>query len=218
MIRLAIPGFVMIEGEYVAFEVLTLAASYLSTGHLAAQAVLANLTMLCYRLPYSLSIAGSTRIANLIGANLPKAAKTSTLVTLSASCVLGLINFLLLIALRNVLPKLFTNDVEVAHVVAQTLPLCAAFQLWDSIATSLGGILRGLGRQHIGGWVNLTSYYLFGVPLSIFTAFVLGWKLNGLWAGVAIALALVTVIELWFVYRTDWDRAVKEAQERNSIG
>ncbi|KAI9789812.1 MAG: hypothetical protein M1816_005729 [Peltula sp. TS41687] len=218
MIRLAIPGLIMFEAEYMAFEILTLAASYLSTGHLGAQAVLANLTTLSYRIPSALAIAGSTRIANLIGANLPKAARTSTIITLSAACLTGAINVILFYTLRYQLPKLFTHDAEVIHLAVQALPLCAAFQLNDSVGTVLSGVLRGLGRQSIGGWANLLSYYLVGLPLSFYTAFVLEWKLIGLWAGVAIGLTVVTVVELWFVYRTDWDRAVKEAKERNSMG
>ena len=41
MVRLALPGLVMIEAEVLAFEILTLAASYFGTTHLAAQSVLA---------------------------------------------------------------------------------------------------------------------------------------------------------------------------------
>lgn len=52
------------------------------------------------------------------------------------------------------------------------------------------GLLRGLGRQNIGGWANLVFYYLIGLPISFGTAFGLGWELGGLWTGVAIALGL----------------------------
>lgn len=49
MVRLALPGLVMVEAECLAFEVLTLAASYFGTTHLAAQSVLATLTCITFQ-------------------------------------------------------------------------------------------------------------------------------------------------------------------------
>lgn len=47
------------------------------------------------------------------------------------------------------------------------------------------------------------------MPISFGTAFGLGWQLEGLWLGVALALGLVAAIEGWFLMRTDWARAVE---------
>jgi MATE family multidrug resistance protein len=77
MIKLALPGFLMVEAEFLAFEILTLASSYFSTTHLAAQSILSTLTALTFQIPFPISIAASTRVANLIGATLSDAAKTS---------------------------------------------------------------------------------------------------------------------------------------------
>ncbi len=85
MIKLALPGLLMVEAEYLAFEILTLAASYFGTTHLAAQSVLSTLTALTFQIPFPLSIAASTRVANLIGATLSDAAKTSAKVVSTLS-------------------------------------------------------------------------------------------------------------------------------------
>jgi len=77
MIRLALPGLLMVEAECLAFEILTLAASYFGTSHLAAQSVLATIAAFTFQIPFPISIAASTRIANLIGATLADAAKVS---------------------------------------------------------------------------------------------------------------------------------------------
>jgi MATE family multidrug resistance protein len=81
MIRLALPGLLMVEAEFLAFEILTLASSYFSTTHLAAQSILGTLTALTFQIPFPISIAASTRVANLIGATLSDAAKTSAKVS-----------------------------------------------------------------------------------------------------------------------------------------
>ncbi|KUJ06494.1 MATE transporter [Mollisia scopiformis] len=190
MVKLALPGLLMVEAEFLAFEILTLAASYFSTTHLAAQSILATLTAITFQIPFPISIAASTRVANLIGATLADAAKTSAKVAMIVATIVGLFNVILLSSLRNYIPQLFTNDQDVIDLVASVLPLCAAFQLFDALAANLGGLLRGLGRQEIGGWVNLFCYYVIAMPISFGTAFGLNWGLYGLWSGVALALGL----------------------------
>ena len=83
MIRLAIPGMIMVEAEWLAFEIMTLMSSRFGAEYLAAQSVLATLTTISYQIPFPMSIAASTRIANLIGAGLVDAAKTTAKVVSS---------------------------------------------------------------------------------------------------------------------------------------
>ena len=170
-----------------------------------------------YNLPFPISIAASTRIANLIGATLADAAKVTGRVSFVLSCFAGIFNAILLYSLRNRLPQLFTNDEDVANVVATVLPVTAAFQFFDATAAICSGILRGLGRQKIGGYVNLFAYYVIAIPISFSTAFALGWGLQGLWTGVAIGLFIITVIEAWYILTTSWEAAVEEATKRNAV-
>ena len=215
MIRLALPGLLMVEAECLAFEILTLAASYFGTSFLAAQSVLATITSLTFQIPFPISIAASTRIANLIGATLAGAARVTAKVAGITAVAVGLLNVILLSSLRSYIPQLFTSDLEVIELVAKILPLCAAFQLFDALATCCNGMLRGLGRQEIGGYVQVFCYYVIAMPISMGTAFGLGWGLYGLWAGVAIALGLVAGIEGVFLWRTSFQRSVEDAQKRN---
>lgn len=97
---------------------------------------------------------------------------------------------MLLFTLRNRIPQLFTSDEEVVMLVARVLPLCVTFQLFDALSANCNGLLRGLGRQEIGGYVNLFCYYVVAMPISFGTAFGLDWNLEGLWTGVAVALGL----------------------------
>ncbi|KAL9007615.1 MAG: hypothetical protein Q9173_007157 [Seirophora scorigena] len=216
MIKLALPGLMMVEAECLAFEILTLASSYFGTTHLAAQSVLATISALTFQIPFPISIAASTRIANLIGASLPDAAKKSARVAFVASAGVGVLNVVLLSSLRGYIPRLFTSEEDVIELVAKVLPLCAAFQLVDALSCCCNGILRGLGRQKIGGWVQLFCYYAVAMPVSMGTSFGLGWELYGLWAGVAVALGLVASIEGGFLWRARWEKSVEDAERRNA--
>ena len=217
MVRLALPGVIMIEAEVLAFEILTFAASWLGVTVLAAQSVLATLTSMTFMIPFPLSIAASTRVANLIGATLADAAKTTTRVAFVGAVIIGVFNVTLLSALKDYIPYLFTSDPEVVALVSSILPLCAAFQLFDALAALCNGTLRGLGRQHFGGYVQLFCYYVIAMPISMGTAFGLGWGLWGLWTGVALALGLVAAVEAVYLSKTDWQRSVEEARQRNIL-
>ncbi|KAI5307323.1 hypothetical protein KEM56_007589 [Ascosphaera pollenicola] len=217
MIQLATPGLLMLESETLAFEILTLSASWLGTTSLAAQSVLATLTSITFQFPFPLSIAGSTRIANLIGAELPVAAKLTSKVMFVAGLAFGTFNLLTLTLGRNYIPYLFTSDNEVARLVAKVLPICASFQVVDSLAAISNGTLRGVGRQSFGGYVQLICYYVVALPISFLAAFPFELGLKGTWGGVAIGLALVSLIEVLYIRKIDWRQSVKDARARSSV-
>lgn len=100
----------MLLAEFLAFEVLTLLASYFSTAHVAAQSVIATTCSLFYQIPFALSIACSTRVANFLGATLQDAAKRAAYTGLYASAIQGLLNFTFLYFAKTWIPKLFTSD------------------------------------------------------------------------------------------------------------
>jgi MATE family multidrug resistance protein len=181
MIKLALPGLIMVLAEFLAFEILTLTSSWMGPTTLAAQSILSSIAGLTYQIPFPMSVAASTRIANLIGATLAVPAKTAAKVAAVFACFIGIFNLLLLSLLRNYIPRLFTPDVEVIELVANLLPLCAAFQLFDALAAVCNGVLRGLGRQEIGGYAGLFAYYIIGLPISFGLGFGTNWGLWGLW-------------------------------------
>ena len=159
MVRLALPGLIMVAAELFAFEILTLASARMSALHLAAQAILQNISLLLYQLPLAVSIAGSTRVASLIGATLPDATKVTVRAMFACGLVTGLVNMLLLSSLGSHVPRLYTSEEDVIALAARTLPINATFQLCDAIATQCNGVLRGLGKHSIGGVVNLVAFY-----------------------------------------------------------
>ncbi|KAH7160834.1 tyrosyl-DNA phosphodiesterase-domain-containing protein [Dactylonectria macrodidyma] len=184
MIRLALPGMIMVEAEWLAFEIMTLMSSRFGAEYLAAQSVLATVTTISYQIPFPMSIAASTRIANLIGAGLVDAAKTTGVVAFVAACIIGMFNLALYGGLRYYIPLLFTKDPEVIDLVATVIPIVAVMQVFDGLAAGAGGILRGIGKQAMGGPANLFAYYAISLPCSLVLAFGFDWRLKGLWVGV----------------------------------
>lgn len=90
----------------------------------------------------------------------------------------------------------------------------ALYQLSDGIACVGNGILRGCGRQKIGAYINFIGYWVIGLPLSYLLCFYFGWNLNGIWLGMAIALVLVSGMELYKIFKFNWSKEVCNAVER----
>ncbi|KAI0117771.1 MATE efflux family protein [Nemania sp. FL0031] len=218
MVRLAIPGMIMVVAEWLAFEILTLCSSQFGTSYLAAQSILVTVTATMFMIPFPISIAASTRIANLIGAKLVRAARTSAQVAFFIGCIIGLFNLTVLASLRYRLPLLFTDDEEVIAIAAKAMPLCAVMQIFDVLAAISHGLLRGIGKQSFGGYVNLAAYYIVALPISFAAAFVFEWQLLGLWLGTTVGLALAATAEYWYCYTRDWEQSVREAETRNTAG
>ncbi|RYP63642.1 hypothetical protein DL770_009337 [Monosporascus sp. CRB-9-2] len=127
--------------------------------YFAAQSTLVTLTPATHQIPFPVSIVASTHVANLIGARLVAAAKTSAK-GLYAAFAIGVFNLALLASLRYQPPLLFTRDEEVIAIVTDVMPLCAVMQVFDGLTAMAHGLLRGIGKQSVGGYANLATYYL----------------------------------------------------------
>lgn len=215
MLQLALPSLLMVEAEYLAFEVLVLAAAQLSTASLAAQTILATLNGAFWQIPFSISIAGTTIVAQHIGAKSSQRAKVSAAVVFGLTFLCSTTSAVLFFTFRGFWPSIFTRESDVTRLVEQTLPYVAAMHLFDGLAACCNGILRGIGQQVFGGWVNLTLYYVVALPFSFWATFVLHRGLSGLWSGVTVGLVLVVAFELIFVFRLDWQKCIRDADRRN---
>ncbi|KAG0642093.1 mate-domain-containing protein [Tuber brumale] len=206
MIKLSLPGLVMMEAEYLAFELLTLMSARFGTSYLAAQSILATGATITYQLGFALSIASSTRVANFLGATMGDAARVSARTGFVAAIAVGIFNCCAMLSVRKQFAKFFTSDAEIISLVVRVVPLTAAFQPYDALACLGSGLLRGQGRQHIGSYINIVGYYGIAMPISVICAFALGWKLMGLWCGVTVALVFVSSLQSFIIFRTNWDK------------
>ncbi|KAF8000268.1 hypothetical protein HF325_005197 [Metschnikowia pulcherrima] len=207
LIYLAVPGWIMLEAEFLAFEILTLMALYIGTLELAAQSVGSTIASLTYQVPFAIGIASSTRIANYLGAGLGSSAKITTIVALAFGLCISILNFLAIFLFKTQIAALFTNDEHVIALVHQIMWLVALMQISDAMNANSAGS---------GGIVNLVSYYLIGIPLSIYLSFYSPWKgsLYGLWIGTTVALTIIGCVQSYYALFANFDRLCEDARKR----
>ncbi|KAJ3110741.1 hypothetical protein HDU96_006301 [Phlyctochytrium bullatum] len=166
-----------------------------------------------YMLPLGFAIAATTRIGNALGAACPYRARVSALSALIIGQILALGNSTLLMLVKNQWGLLWTDEPAVVKLVAEVLPLAAVFQLSDATGAISGGILRGIGRQEIGAYLNIVGYYLVGLPFGFYACFRLNFQLFGLWLGLTMGLIIVSIIQVVIILKTDWPKEAARTHE-----
>ncbi|USW47739.1 Putative multi antimicrobial extrusion protein [Septoria linicola] len=215
--RLAILGVVHVGTEWWAFEIVAIVAGQLGTIPLAAQSVIMTADQVLNTIPFGIGVATSSRVGNLLGMRNARGAALSANTAAWLSMVLGTVVLAVLMGTKDNFARLFNDDAQVVKLTSEVLPYVALFQIADGLNGSCGGALRGMGRQHVGAFVNLGAYYCGALPLGIYLAFN-GWGLAGLWVGQCIALYLVGIAEWAIVAFSNWDKQVDNAFERMDAG
>jgi MATE family multidrug resistance protein len=82
------------------------------------------------------------------------------------------------------------------------------YLLCYSTALSMGGILRGLGKQHTATILVFIAFFMIGHPTAITLAFYKNLGLIGLLYGLiaaSVALILLYIVNLTWI---DWDKTM----------
>uniref|UniRef100_A0ACD5UWR0 Uncharacterized protein n=2 Tax=Avena sativa TaxID=4498 RepID=A0ACD5UWR0_AVESA len=173
-----------------------------------------NTISLVFRIPSGLSAAISTRVSNELGAGRPNAARLATQVIMVLGIVSSVSVGLVMILVRNLWGYAYSNEKEVVEYVSRIMPILAVTYLFDDMQCVLSGIVRGCGFQKIGAYVNLSAYYLVGIPAALCFAFVYHLDGVGLWSGIICGLVVQTVLLLTITLRTNWDKEALKAKNR----
>ncbi|CAK8534226.1 unnamed protein product [Lathyrus sativus] len=215
-LKLAFPSAVMVCLESWTFEIMVLLSGALSNPKLQTSvlSICVNINGMFWMIPFGVSVAGSTRISNELGAGCPNTAYLAVIVTLFMGLAFGVLEFGFLMSVWKVWGKAFSNVREVVSYVSSMTPIVAVAVFVDSFQTAFQGIARGCGWQKFGAYVNLGSFYLVGIPCSVVFAFVLHMKGQGLFLGLIIALIIQVVCFVIVTLRTDWDKEANKAAIR----
>lgn len=213
MFSLAMNGTAMLLSEFIAFEVLTLTASKFGTAALAAQSIASTTATLAFQIPFGVSVALSTKIADRVGLQDKVAVRSLNRITYLVSIVVGIIDTSILLGCRTIIAGCFTTDQDVVALGLKLLTILGINQLYDCPNVILAGCLRGQGRQAIGSRLNLLAYYLIALPLALFFAFTFNFGLFGLWAGLGVGIFVLAASEFYYVFSSDWDSILQNARK-----
>jgi MATE family multidrug resistance protein len=194
LLRYGLPVGAHFALEVGAFGISTLIAGLLGVVATAAHGIVINISSVTFMLPLGVSLAAVTRVGNLIGAGQHGLAQRSAWLAIAMGAGLMACAALVMLALRWMLPRLYSADVDVIAAAAAVLPIAAAFQVFDGVQVVGGGVLRGMGRTVPPAVFNFIAWYVVGLPLAWYWAVTCGYGVTGLWWALAIGLAAIALL------------------------
>ncbi|KAG1729558.1 mate-domain-containing protein [Suillus lakei] len=214
LVQLGLAGVGQTASEWWSWELIGLAASLLGPATLAAQSVLLISSTWTYQAPFALAIATSVRVGNLLGEKRARRAGVSANTAIVLAVIIAVVWSTLFMSFRKSWAYIFNNDPEVVTLVASILPLVAVFQVFDGTNAVAGGVLRARGKQFTGALLNLSAYYVIGIPFGIWLAFKRDMGLAGLWLGLTLALVYCSVWGTYLCITADWQKETKKVLDR----
>lgn len=214
--KLAFPSAAMVCLEWWTFEACVILSGWLENPELevAVMGLTLNVSGLLYMLPLGLGAATSVRVSNALGAGLPRAAARAGYIATTGAAMLQCLLAIVTLVSRKWAAYIFTDDEQVAESAAAVFPIMAWCLLGDGINATVGGVLRGAGRQELGAIFNLIAYWAIGLPLAYMLAFKLGWSVWGLWVGLATCASFNGMVMLVILSQLDWNAESRRAESR----
>ncbi|KAI4351682.1 hypothetical protein L6164_006018 [Bauhinia variegata] len=215
-VRLSLASAVML-----CLEVWYMTSLIVLTGHLDNAIIAVDSLSICmnynsweFMIFIGINAAISVRVSNELGMRHPRAAKYSVYVTVFQSLLIGIFFMFVILIARDHFAIIFTSNKTLEEAVANLAYLLAATMVLNSVQPVISGVAIGGGWQALVAYINIASYYIFGLPLG----YLLGYKANlgvkGLWGGMICGITLQTLLLLIVIYKTNWDKEVEQTTKR----
>ncbi|CAH8252390.1 unnamed protein product [Arabidopsis lyrata] len=217
--KYALPSAAMICLEWWSYELIILLSGLLPNPQLETSVLSVCLQTIStmYSIPLAIAAAASTRISNELGAGNSRAAHIVVYAAMSLAVIDALIVSMSLLVGRNLFGHIFSSDKETINYVAKMAPLVSISLMLDALQGVLSGIARGCGWQHIGAYINLGAFYLWGIPIAASLAFWIHLKGVGLWIGIQAGAVLQTLLLALVTGCTNWENQANEARKRMDL-
>jgi len=174
-------------------------------------------TFIFLSFPFAIGIAASISVGQLIGDQRPKDAQRSSNASFALSGVVQFLLSIIMLLCRDIVGDLFSNDADVVDLVSILIPISCIFMMGDAIQATIGGVLRGLGRQKLVLWLNILGFWVWAVPIGAVLTFVADLGVTGLWWGFNIGIYASAAVGIWYLkFRIGWEEESKKTVARLS--
>ena len=196
-IRLGLPIGGTFFAEVMIFSVVGLIMAKFSSLIIASHQAAMNFSNLMYAFPMSISTSMSIIVSYEIGANRPDDVKKfCKLGRLTALGIAGF-TFLFLYILRDRVAALYGSDTEFIRMTSVFLTYSLFFQLADTFAAPLQGILRGYKDTQVPFYLGLIAYWGVSLPLGCFLDHYTSLGPYGYWIGLIASLVMSGILFQW---------------------
>ena len=195
VLRIGLPVGFQIGFEVWAFIFSGVIVGWLGETAVAAHTVALNLASVSFMMALGVSQAATTRVGNLLGAG--ESWSRSAWCALVLSCGFMIVSAGAFFFFPEELARVYTQDKEVLAIATVLIPIAAAFQLFDGLQNVAFGVLQGVGDVRVPMGITAIGLWLCGLPFGAWLAFQKDWGAPGVWTGLALGLAIMSMLLIW---------------------
>lgn len=200
--RLGWPIGVTGLAESALFSATSVMMGWIGTVQLAAHGIAMEVAALAFMVHLGLSNAATVRTGHAEGAGDARGLRDGAKVAIFLSAGFGLLMVACFLAFPVAILSLFIDvtkpeSAEILRFGTTLLALAALFQMGDAMQVMALGLLRGIRDTRVPMVIATVSYWLIGIPCSYALGFGLDLGGVGLWLGLCIGLAVVSVALMW---------------------
>jgi len=149
-----------------------------------------------------------TIVGHNVGANKFSRAEKTVWATSKISVIFVLPVAVLLFIFPNIVYNIFSNDPILIQYGINLLRILTPAYVFAAVSIIIASAFQGAGHATPALVMTALRLFIFSIPLALLFAFALGFGLNGVWIGAALATFFTSIISvIWFKLGT-WKKDV----------
>ena len=192
--KLGLPIALQMGMETASFSLATIMIGWIGTTALAAHQIMCTVGQLGFMMYYGMAAAVAVKVSNYNGTGEIPDIRRSAKTGFSIIMVMAVFASLTVFALRNNMGHLFTDNNEVALLVAQLAIPFIIFQFGDGLQCNFSNALRGIADVKPVMLYAFIAYFVISLPIGYLFAFTFDMGLMGIWLSFPFGLTSAGVM------------------------
>ncbi|MDM8349846.1 MATE family efflux transporter [Pseudomonas sp. sp1636] len=198
LLEIGVPIGIAVFAEVSIFSVIALLIGGLGASVVAGHQIALNFTSMVFMIPYSLGMAATVRVGQMLGRGDPRQARFAAGVSMATALGYACLSASLMLLLREQIAQIYTADPTVIALASGLIVYAALFQFSDAIQVTAAGALRGYQDTRITMLLTLFAYWGIGLPvgyaLGLSSLFGEPSGPRGLWQGLIVGLTCAAIM------------------------
>lgn len=198
--RMGLPVGLQMGMETASFSLSTIMVGWLGTVALAAHQVMLTVGQLGFMMYYGMAAAVAVRASNFHGQGDYASVRENVSAGFRIILVMAAAVSIPLLLLRHRVGFLFSDNAEVAVMVAQLVLPFVVYQFGDGMQCNYSNALRGISDVKKVTKYAFIAYFLVSLPAAYLFGFIFDWGLTGIWMSFPLGLTTAGLL-FWRRYR-----------------
>ena len=193
-LRFSIGAAFLEIAEWLGFEILSIIALKLGDNLYATFIILEELINLLYSFPLGFIITITIVVGELITRYNVKEVKKACFVLVSSAIGVVVTVMIFFFIFRNMIFKTFTKNQDIIKASKFPLMCMCINEIFNCSQAATLAIFKGIGKQYYAAGFLFLSLFILMPTYTIILAYVVKWKLNGLFIGMGLGYFTGTTI------------------------